>query len=325
MVESSQTYSLKVTKKNQVVNNKDTSNLKLKNSSSGADESEINLFRNGYHFPPRHTWLESIIIQSQEFRKYFCTPFGFLITIYSLNIVGWGGMLFLLICNAAPAMCEPSCQDINSSRRIWIEIDSQILNALFCLTGLGTIPWRFRDLWYLMQYRIFKKNIGLRRLAGIHKSWFRLQKSQDILAPSATGSEDLASVSPNSLTFPLSETPDPPLTGIRAPPTAIWKLDLFIWAMIWNTIFQAVLLGLMCGFDRSNRPSWSTGLFITLGCLVAFVGGLTSFLEARKIKAIEGVPLSEKDLAKLTRDEEAGIFHWNNIKNKRPREIRGKI
>ncbi|KFY94778.1 hypothetical protein V498_03727 [Pseudogymnoascus sp. VKM F-4517 (FW-2822)] len=34
-------------------------------------------------------------------------------------------------------MCHPTCDDINSPRRVWIEIDSQILNALFCVTGFG--------------------------------------------------------------------------------------------------------------------------------------------------------------------------------------------
>jgi hypothetical protein len=34
------------------------------------------------------------------FWKYFTTPVGFLVTIYGLNIVAWGGMLFLLLCNA---------------------------------------------------------------------------------------------------------------------------------------------------------------------------------------------------------------------------------
>jgi MFS family permease len=33
------------------------------------------------------------------------------------------------------------------TRKVWIEIDSQILNALFCVTGLGLIPWRVRDLY----------------------------------------------------------------------------------------------------------------------------------------------------------------------------------
>lgn len=107
-------------------------------------------------------------------RKFFAwvlTWKGILITIYSLNIVAWGGMLFLLLVNAAPAMCHPTCHDINSSRRIWVEIDSQILNALFCVTGFGLIPWRFRDLYLLMRYRIRGDTAAWDRLRGVHHTW----------------------------------------------------------------------------------------------------------------------------------------------------------
>jgi hypothetical protein len=82
-----------------------------------------------------------------------------------LQVVAWGGMLFLLICNAAPAMCHPSCDDLYSARKIWIEIDSQILNALFCVTGLGLLPWRGRDTWLL-----YKKNWP--KLSKVHSGWY---------------------------------------------------------------------------------------------------------------------------------------------------------
>ena len=60
-------------------------------------------------------------------------------------------MLFFLLLNAAPAMCHPSCNDDYSSRKIWLEIDSQILNALFCVTGFGLAPWRFRDFYWMVR------------------------------------------------------------------------------------------------------------------------------------------------------------------------------
>ena len=66
-----------------------------------------------------------------------------LIVIYALNIVAWGGMLFLILVGAANKTMPDE-----QTRKIWIEIDSQILNALFCVTGLGLIPWRVRDLYY---------------------------------------------------------------------------------------------------------------------------------------------------------------------------------
>ena len=57
-------------------------------------------FANGYHFPPSHSFGHSTKLSLVAFWKYFTTPVGFVVTIYGLNIVAWGGMLFLLLCNA---------------------------------------------------------------------------------------------------------------------------------------------------------------------------------------------------------------------------------
>ena len=96
-------------------------------------------FDNGYQFPPKHTWSEATVIGLKAFWKFTWTPLGFFVVLYGLLVVAFGGMLFLLLCNAAPAMCNPDCNDINSPRRIWVEYDSQIVNALFCVTGFGMI------------------------------------------------------------------------------------------------------------------------------------------------------------------------------------------
>ncbi|TVY68727.1 hypothetical protein LSUE1_G008127 [Lachnellula suecica] len=283
-------------------------------------------FDNGYQFPPKHTWQKSTVIGLKAFWGFFITPIGFLVTVYGLNVVAWGGMLFLLLCNASPAMCKPTCNDINSPRRVWIEIDSQILNALFCVTGFGTIPWRFRDLYYLMQYRVQKKEVGLRRLAGINRGWFRLAGSETLpveLGPTNVETE-AANVPESSIPFPISKISNAPLTGTRAPPTKMWKLDFVVWTMVWNTFLQAVLSGFMWGLNRYDRPSWSTGLFVAMACIVAAAGGIMSFIEGKHVKAMEGVPISEEDQERLKRDREMGIEHYNNINDEKPKEKKVK-
>ncbi|TGZ84549.1 hypothetical protein EX30DRAFT_337063 [Ascodesmis nigricans] len=187
-----------------------------------------------------------------------------------LNVVAWGGMLFLLLINASPAMCHPTCNDINSPRRIWIEIDSQILNALFCVTGFGLIPWRFRDLWYLLKWRCGGRRDALERLAGIHEAWFRLEPGVDV---EKTEQEE--------------ET--------TASPTKTWKLDYVIWLYCWNTFFQCCLSGFMWGMDRYERPAWSTGLFVALACLVAGLAGGMVWWETRKVKRVEGEGEKERE------------------------------
>lgn len=276
-------------------------------------------FDNGYHFPPKYNWKDSTVHGLQVTWDYFTTPIGFLVILYGCNVVAWGGMLFLLLCNASPAMCYPSCNDINSPRRKWIEWDSQIINALFCVTGFGLAPWRFRDWYYLLQYRILKKEEGIRRLAGFHRGWFRLPGSQEL--PLQAGPQNPPLDAPrSSVPFPESKIPDSPLTGVRAPATPTWKMDFVVWAMVWNTFLQTVLSGFMWGLNRYDRPSWSTGLFVALACIVAAMGGIMMFVEGKKVKEIEGVPLTERDQKKLAEDRELGIPHYNNIKDKKPKE-----
>ena len=248
---------------------------------------------NGYVPPPKLPWTTSTAIVLRSFGRWVLTPLGFLITLYSLNVVAWGGMLFLLLCQAAPAMCHPTCNDLYSPRRKWLEIDSQILNALFCVTGFGLIPWRFRDLYWLLVYRIGlrgrtpeQKMLGLRTLAGIHRGWFRLQGSQNWQQEDSLSDVDASNP---AVPLPLSKRLDRPLTGFRAPPTAVWKLDFVIWGNVWNTFFQVCLCGFMWGLNRFHRPSWSTGLFIALACIVAGAAGIMMFVEGKKVKRWEGV------------------------------------
>ena len=245
---------------------------------------------NGYVPPEKVPWATSSVIGLKAFWKWFLTPFGFLVNLYGLNVVAWGGMLFLLLCNASPAMCEPTCNDLHSPRRIWIEVDSQILNALFCMTGFGLAPWRFRDLFWWAVWRLGGKDrssTGIRRLAGIHRDWFRLPGS-DELDESTTAAA--FSASNPAVPIPKSMAIDPPPTGVHAPPTKGWKMDFVVGMNISNTFFQLVLCFYMWHYNRYTRPSWATGLFVAIGCVVAGLGGIMMFHEGKSVKKVEGVP-----------------------------------
>ncbi|KAK0711293.1 hypothetical protein B0H67DRAFT_646675 [Lasiosphaeris hirsuta] len=276
-------------------------------------------FENGYHFPPKYPWMEATKFNLAAFWKFFITPMGFFWTIYGLNVVAWGGMLFLLLCNASPAMCYPTCDDIDSPRRKWVEYDSQVLTALFCVTAFGLAPWRFRDLYYSLQYRLQGKQSGIRRLAGIHRGWFRLPGSQDL--PVDVGPDNVPEDTPEQvIPIPESSIPNAPLTGVRAPATLVWKMDFVIWTMVLNTFAQCGLCGIMWGQNRYDRPGWSTGFLVAVGSIVAMVGGYVIFLEGKNVKSIEGVACSERDLKRLASDKELGIHHYNNIKDKKPKK-----
>lgn len=291
------------------------------------------VYPNGYKFPPKHTRAEAAKIGFKAFCKYVITIQGFIIVVYCLNIVAWGGMLFLLLIGGGKQyMCYPArlfgikdCGDLYSPRRIWIEIDSQILNALFCVTGLGLIPWRFRDLYYLLQWRLLKRPYGLRMLGGIHNGWFRLPGSHHLPLSKVEGYTEAERIDNPAIPIPYLKTPPAPLTGNRAPDTKTWKLDFVIWAMVLNTFLQIVLCGFMWGYNRFDRPSWATGTFIALACVVAGAGGIMTFFEAKKVKAVEGIPVEDegkKNDAELggQRDEIA-----SNVNEKKKLQIGQKV
>ncbi|KAL2831583.1 hypothetical protein BJY01DRAFT_240086 [Aspergillus pseudoustus] len=219
-----------------------------------------------YGYDPR-TWAA----KCRAFTRWALTPLGFLITIYGLNIIAWGGMLFLLLCNAAPQMCNPDCNSPDSARRIWIEIDSQILNALFCVTGFGLAPRRIRDLYLWGCWRFGcgeeSRERGFDRLAKVHANWYhRGSGAALLLGPVNSDGQEGG-----------------PERGY-ATPTPGWKLDVAVWGNILNTVFQTCLAVCMWALNRFNRPSWTTGLFVCLACVAAAVPGILMWLEKKRVK-----------------------------------------
>jgi hypothetical protein len=199
-------------------------------------------------------------------------------------------MLFLLLCNAAPAMCHPTCDNLYSPRRIWIEITSQILNGLFCLPGFGLSPWRFRVLywWFCWRFGHHHKSLSsATRLADTYQVWCRLPIATAYDCGGDTDeSQEAKTVSTQAL--------DRPLSCMQAPATSRWKIDLVVWCNIWNTIFQGCLAGCMWGMNRFHRPSWTTGLFVALACGVAGIAGWIEFNETRRVARYEGQSISKE-------------------------------
>ncbi|KAI1816018.1 hypothetical protein GGS20DRAFT_583950 [Poronia punctata] len=291
----------------------------------GADK-----YPNGYHFPPKYPIKERLKTGLVAFWDFYNTGFGFFFTMYALLVVGWGAMIFFLLLGAAPEMCwvdgKYDCDDINSPRRIWIEIDSQVLTVLFSITGFGLAPWRIRDLYLLLRYRIHKDRKALRRLAGVHRSWLRLEGSEKL--PSTLGPENIEETTlaydEKSVPYPLEKISKAPPTGVRAPPTKLWKVDVMTWLNIWNVVFQGFLSGFMWALSRYNRPAWAIGVFLALAFCCSTTAGVIEGIEKKNVKAIEGVPLTKRDVRRLVYDKERGIPHYNNIKDKDPEEKRRK-
>jgi hypothetical protein len=256
--------------------------------------------------------------------RSLATPWGVAITLYALNIVAWGGMLFLLLLNAAPAMCHPSCSDIDSPRRVWIEIDAQILNALFCVTGFGLAPWRARDLFWWAAWRARTRAPcwcsarAAARGTGFGGRWARWWRGGDCRGRGcdggdvdgddplgdAAGNEGLRVLARIHRGWFRLPTPAPTADDKvaaeedmgdaaaaparpRAPPTPRWKLDFVVWTAALNSLLQVALASIMWAMDRYTRPSWATGLLVALACLAGAASGGVMFAEQKNVKKIE--------------------------------------
>ena len=208
-------------------------------------------------------------------------------------------MIFLLLCGAAPAMKGTAEQRHlkTDAKSIWIEIDSQVLTGLFCVTGFGLIPWRLRDLIFLMQYRLQHKYYALNKLATIHKGWFRLDdhgpRSDDYIVRKSEGMNppDLEAANSDGSYHPQHRITR---TGEIAPPSKLWLMDAVVWFNVWNTLFQAALCGAMWGLNRRQRPGAVTAILIVaaFGCGIGV--GVVALMEGKRIKKIEGRPLIRK-------------------------------
>lgn len=163
------------------------------------------------------------------------TPSGAILTVYVLNVVGWGAMLFFLLLGVAPTMSR-------STRLRWIEITSQIMNAFFCIAAFCPIPWRFRDFYYLLAWRVKPDSSAMMVLSHIHKGWFRLTPSEDVIC------------------------------GLE-PETRKWKVDLVIYLLVANTLNQVFLCYVMWGYGPSDRPVWAVVLLVVLGCTFGAAAG----------------------------------------------------
>ncbi|RDW72408.1 DUF2985 domain-containing protein [Aspergillus mulundensis] len=209
--------------------------------------------------------------------RFLRTPAGLLITIYGASVIAWGAMLFFLLLDVGPMP--------NERKDIWIEVDSQILNALFCLTAWGLAPWRLRDMYWLLRWRFGKggaARMAIGKLAVRNGSWFRRDGSGDNLGLHGGASTDVA--------------PRKTLTGKVAPPTAPWKMDFVVVNMLLNSVFQVGMASFMWAYDRHDRPSFGVGLFIGLGCFSSLLAGGMSWWEGRKVKRVEGAMLEEMEM-----------------------------
>lgn len=235
-------------------------------------------------------------------------------------------MIMFLLLDVVPAMCHPDCKTPYSSRVIWIEIDGQILNALFCITAFGLAPRRVRDFYYLLRWRYIKRDKKFhRKLAGLYRGWYRLpgsDKLPEYLGPPQSykridisnsgmitpySKDEIIKLESNeAIPLPISLMPAPPLTGVRSAPSRSCCLDIFIGMSLLNTLLQIIYASMVWSttrFQRSEIRLMTVSLvLITTGCLTAFATVFVAHRQSKRVRNIEGVPLQDYDVVESVED-----------------------
>ena len=120
---------------------------------------ETILFTMSDHLPSIHRKLSPIdsnrtrSIRLRTIKEYYncftdslCFRFTIFVIIvaFILNVIGWAALLILLLAGAADRTMPDE-----HTRDVWIEVASQVLNAMFFIPIVGLLPWRLRDLFQL--------------------------------------------------------------------------------------------------------------------------------------------------------------------------------
>ncbi|KAF8313500.1 uncharacterized protein EI90DRAFT_3136662 [Cantharellus anzutake] len=214
--------------------------------------------------------VEHVLKRRAKFRRALKAA-GIVTGIYSFLCAFWGAAIVLFL-----------VKWINlhntQHQKFWIELSSQIENALFTLTGIGLLPWRVVDTYLILKIWHYKRlDAKLRRQQSLppleneddlpdpdldpnfrhvltesqqrdlRRQQKRFQKSQTWYRPHATDTHRA---------FPIT--------------TALWICLL----VDGNSFFQCFLCGCMWGLNRYNRPAWTTGLLIPASFLCAIAAGI---------------------------------------------------
>ncbi|KAH9045533.1 hypothetical protein EDB85DRAFT_1907089 [Lactarius pseudohatsudake] len=275
--------------------------------------------------------VHDVLKRKQKFRRvmkgvwaFLQTPLGFAFGIYGFLVVFWGSaIVFFLAKWIVPGN--------TTTRDFWVEVCEQIENGLFCLTGIGLIPWRIIDTYRIVKIWYFKRQTrNLRRKVGLpdlydkddlpdpmfdpnyvhvltdkqqyelHHQQKKLMKSQTWYRPHGTETHRA---------FPIN--------------TAL----LICLLNDGNSVFQCMLAACMWSMNRFDRPAWTTGLLIPLAFGCGIASGVLIWRGGKKTKRTERVEERLRRVLQMDESQQAigtdgmmaklqGVFNRNNSEGK---------
>lgn len=174
----------------------------------------------------------SLLQNLKNYRNCFTNSLCFQFTVFVvfvafiLNVIGWGAMLILLLAGAANRTMPDE-----HTREVWIEIASQVLNAMFFIPIVALLPWRIRDLVFL-HWKKYRSRL---------------------------------------------------LERFNYSASIIW-IGIFVWAFIFNAMFQIAISICLWSINMHNRPTWVMGMLVGFAIFTGVTGGLIEFILQRRAK-----------------------------------------
>ncbi|CAE6435294.1 unnamed protein product [Rhizoctonia solani] len=221
------------------------------------------------------------------FWEYITTPMGFISFVYGFLCAFWGAAIVIFLAKIINLHNE-------DRQGFWVEVSSQIENALFTVTGVGLIPWRVIDtyriakIWHYRQVtRRLRRNAQLPALVDGNDLPDPIYNPNYVRVLSARQQEDLHYQQQKFMASQTWYRPHETETHKAFP----IKTALFICLYIdFNSVFQCMLCGCMWSMNRFERPAWTTGTLIPASFLCGIAAGVLIWRggnQTKKVKEVE--------------------------------------
>jgi len=233
--------------------------------------------------------------------SFLKTPQGVITAVYGFLVAFWGAAIVFFL-GKLINLHNPDTQGF------WVEVTSQIENALFTVTGIGFIPWRVIDTYRILKIWRYKRlTRKLRTRAGLPP----LIDEDDLPNPQydpnyvhVLTDKQQAELHYQQVQFKTSQTwyrPHGTATHRAFPINTALLVCLFIDG---NSFFQCFLCGCMWGLNRFERPPWTTGTLIPASCLCGIVAGILIWRgsqNTRRTEKIQAMMKAALEVEKETR------------------------
>ncbi|CUA70390.1 hypothetical protein RSOLAG22IIIB_00750 [Rhizoctonia solani] len=238
--------------------------------------------------------VEDVLTNRRKIRRalsgfwgYITTPMGFVSFVYGFLCAFWGAAIVIFLAKIINLHNE-------DRQGFWVEISSQIENALFTVTGVGLIPWRVIDtyriakIWHYRQVtRRLRRKAKLPALIDGNDLPDPVYNPNYVHVLSDRQQEDLHYQQQKFMASQTWYRPHETETHKAFP----IKTALFICLYIdFNSVFQCMLCGCMWSMNRFERPAWTTGTLIPASFLCGIAAGVLIWRggnQTKKVKEVE--------------------------------------